>query len=96
MQIDAHADTHGPLHQSAIWHGSPFRLAADEGLVDCSRVWQIGLRGGGLVDTTLGTHKVSRDTAATNATGQYPRFKREVLLAQKCRWGGRGDSLNAF
>ncbi|ELT99130.1 hypothetical protein CAPTEDRAFT_183154 [Capitella teleta] len=45
IQIDAHCDTSLPLFGSEIWHGSPFRLAVDEGLLDCHKVWQIGIRG---------------------------------------------------
>ncbi|ELT97212.1 hypothetical protein CAPTEDRAFT_153964 [Capitella teleta] len=47
IHVDAHTDTYGPLNGFDIWHGNPFRLAVEEGLLDCDKVWQIGLRGSG-------------------------------------------------
>jgi len=45
IHIDAHTDTWGPLRGSKFHHGSPFRLATDEGLLDPTRTIQIGIRG---------------------------------------------------
>ena len=45
IHIDAHTDTWGPFRGEKFHHGSPFRLACDEGLLDPNRTIQIGIRG---------------------------------------------------
>ncbi len=45
VHIDAHTDTWGPFRGEKFHHGSPFRLACDDGLIDPARTIQIGIRG---------------------------------------------------
>jgi guanidinobutyrase len=47
VHVDAHADINDEMFGEKIAHGTPFRRAVEEGLLDCSRVVQIGLRGTG-------------------------------------------------
>jgi guanidinobutyrase len=47
IHVDAHADINAHMFGEDIAHGTPFRRAYEEGLVDAPRVWQIGLRGTG-------------------------------------------------
>lgn len=47
VHVDAHADINPHMFGEAIAHGTPFRRAHEEGLLDASRVWQVGLRGTG-------------------------------------------------
>ena len=47
LHIDAHADINDEMFGEKIAHGTPFRRAAEEGLLDCGRTAQIGLRGTG-------------------------------------------------
>ena len=47
VHVDAHADINDEMFGEKIAHGTPFRRAAEEGLLDCGRVAQIGLRGTG-------------------------------------------------
>jgi len=47
VHVDAHADVNDTMFGEKIAHGTPFRRAVEEGLLDCSRVIQIGLRGTG-------------------------------------------------
>ncbi|WP_426415283.1 agmatinase [Aestuariirhabdus sp. LZHN29] len=47
VHIDAHADVNDDMFGEQIAHGTPFRRAVEEGLLDCNRVVQIGLRGTG-------------------------------------------------
>ncbi|XP_068997488.1 guanidino acid hydrolase, mitochondrial isoform X2 [Embiotoca jacksoni] len=47
VHVDAHADTSDVVLGEKIGHGTPFRRCVEEGLLDCSRVVQIGLRGSG-------------------------------------------------
>lgn len=46
LHVDAHTDTWPPFAGSKFHHGAPFRLAADEGLIDPRRTVQMGIRGG--------------------------------------------------
>ncbi len=46
LHFDAHLDTWDVLHGASIWHGSPFRRAAEEGLLDLARCQHVGIRGG--------------------------------------------------
>ncbi len=46
IHIDSHTDTWAEFQGSKFHHGAPFRLAADEGLIDPKRTVQIGIRGG--------------------------------------------------
>ena len=45
VQIDAHADTLGPMDGSRFHHGGPFLNAAIDGVLDPQRTIQIGIRG---------------------------------------------------
>ena len=50
VHVDAHADVNEHMFGEAIAHGTPFRRAVEEGLIEGSRVAQIGLRGTGYAD----------------------------------------------
>ncbi len=47
VHIDAHADINEHMFGEEIAHGTPFRRAYEERLIDPSRTWQVGLRGTG-------------------------------------------------
>lgn len=47
IHIDAHADVNDTMFGERIAHGTPFRRALEEGLIEGRRVVQIGLRGTG-------------------------------------------------
>jgi guanidinobutyrase len=47
VHVDAHADINEHMFGEAIAHGTPFRRAVEEGLLDARRCVQIGLRGSG-------------------------------------------------
>jgi guanidinobutyrase len=47
VHVDAHTDTSEAMFGEAVTHGTPFRRAVEEGLLDSARVVQIGLRGTG-------------------------------------------------
>ncbi|HEX5858653.1 MAG TPA: agmatinase [Microbacterium sp.] len=46
IHFDAHLDTWDTHLGADVWHGSPFRRAAEEGLLDAGRCVHVGLRGG--------------------------------------------------
>jgi len=50
VHVDAHADINDHMFGERIAHGTPFRRAVEEGLLDTKRVAQIGLRGTGYAD----------------------------------------------
>lgn len=45
IHIDAHCDTSGPYDMTKFHHGGPFRQAVLDGVLDPTRVVQIGIRG---------------------------------------------------
>ncbi|MGG2002126.1 arginase family protein [Pseudomonas aeruginosa] len=48
VHVDAHADVNDHMFGEKIAHGTTFRRAVEEDLLDCDRVVQIGLRAPGL------------------------------------------------
>ncbi len=50
VHVDAHADINDEMFGEKIAHGTPFRRAVEEGLLDCKRCIQIGLRATGYAD----------------------------------------------
>lgn len=61
LHLDAHPDTSETTFGERISNATPFRRAVEEGLLDCKRVVQIGLRGTGNspVDYEFGRSHVS-------------------------------------
>lgn len=47
IHVDAHADINDEMFGEKIAHGTPFRRAVEDGVLDCDRVVQIGLRATG-------------------------------------------------
>jgi len=47
VHVDAHADINNHMFGEAIAHGTPFRRAIEEGLIEPARMVQIGLRASG-------------------------------------------------
>ena len=47
IHVDAHTDINDTMFGAKIAHGTPFRRAVEEGLLDTNRVVQIGVRGTG-------------------------------------------------
>ena len=47
VHVDAHADANDSMFGERYTHGTPFRRAVEEGMLQCDKVIQIGLRGTG-------------------------------------------------
>ena len=47
IHVDAHADVNEHMFGEPLAHGTPFRRAVEDGLLQGDKVWQIGLRGTG-------------------------------------------------
>ena len=45
IHVDAHTDMIDVIQGEKLAHGTPFYRAVEEGLLDCNRVIQIGIRG---------------------------------------------------
>ncbi|ELK10494.1 Agmatinase, mitochondrial [Pteropus alecto] len=58
LHVDAHMDIADKALGEKIYHGTPFRRCVDEGLLDCKRVVQIGIRGSSM---TLDPYSYSRN-----------------------------------
>lgn len=54
VHFDAHSDTADVNFGSPLGHGTPFRRAVEEGLLDPRRIVQIGIRGSGYGPADLG------------------------------------------
>jgi agmatinase len=87
LQLDAHTDTWDSYYGAKVTHGTIFRRAAEEGLIDPSRSAQIGLRGSvyGSADyeenRELGFHvMLARDFDAVGVEGAV-EMAREHLTA---------------
>ncbi|XP_006866480.1 PREDICTED: agmatinase, mitochondrial [Chrysochloris asiatica] len=57
LHVDAHMDIADKALGEKLYHGTPFRRCVDEGLLDCKRVVQIGIRGS---STTMDPCRYSR------------------------------------
>jgi guanidinobutyrase len=47
IHVDAHTDINDTMFGEHVTHGTPFRRAVEEGLLDCDRVVQVGVRATG-------------------------------------------------
>ncbi|XP_047396013.1 agmatinase, mitochondrial isoform X1 [Sciurus carolinensis] len=58
LHVDAHLDTADKALGEKLYHGTPFRRCVEEGLLDCKRVVQIGIRGSSM---TLDPYRYNRN-----------------------------------
>lgn len=80
IHVDAHADINDHMFGEKIAHGTPFRRAVEEGLLDCGRVVQIGLRGTGY---SIDEYDWSRDQGFRVVTAEECWHKSlEPLMAE--------------
>ncbi len=80
IHVDAHADINDHMFGEKIAHGTPFRRAVEEGLLDCDRVVQIGLRGTGY---SIDEYDWSRDQGFRVVTAEECWHKSlEPLMAE--------------
>lgn len=59
VHVDAHADCGDHMNNEKIAHGTPFRRAVEENLLDCQKVFQIGIRGS--CGTAIDEHQYQTD-----------------------------------
>lgn len=82
VHVDAHADINEHMFGEAIAHGTPIRRAYEDGLLDASRVFQIGLRGTGY---TAADFDVARDWGFTVVQAEEIWQQSLTPLAERIR-----------
>ncbi|NXA43157.1 SPEB protein, partial [Eudromia elegans] len=82
VHVDAHADTGTEALGEPIYHGTPFRRCVDEGLLDCRRVVQIGLRGSSYA---LDAYQYSREQGFRVVPAEECWLKSLVPLMEEVR-----------
>ncbi|XP_077993109.1 agmatinase, mitochondrial-like [Glandiceps talaboti] len=82
IHVDAHSDVADTMMDEKIAHGTPFRRCVEEGLLDCKRVIQIGLRGS-LYDSA--GHKWQKDQGFEVVRGEECWHKSMTPLMEKVR-----------
>lgn len=87
IHIDAHADINEHMFGEKIAHGTPFRRAYEEKLIDPKRTYQIGLRGTGY---TAEDFDEARDWGFTVIQAEELWYKSTAPLIERIR-GELGD-----
>ncbi|KAK2509249.1 hypothetical protein MC885_013073 [Smutsia gigantea] len=67
LHVDAHMDMADKALGEKLYHGTPFRRCVDEGLLDCTRVVQIGIRGSSM---TLDPYRYSWNQSLVPLMGE--------------------------
>ncbi|WP_028293650.1 agmatinase [Oceanobacter kriegii] len=94
IHIDAHTDTNDNMFGEKIAHGTTFRRAVEEGLLDCNRVVQIGQRAQGY---TAEDFRWGEDQGFKLITAEQCWHKSlEPLMAQVCEIMGDGPVYLSF
>uniref|UniRef100_A0A4W2CNG5 Uncharacterized protein n=1 Tax=Bos indicus x Bos taurus TaxID=30522 RepID=A0A4W2CNG5_BOBOX len=90
VHVDAHMDMADKALGEKLYHGTPFRRCVDEGLLDCKRVVQIGIRGS---STTLDTYRYSRSQGFREP--QFEHCSEIPFWVKSNQWmlGTEGQSL---
>lgn len=82
VHIDAHADINDEMFGEKIAHGTVFRRAIEEGLIDTSKMFQIGLRATGYAADDFDW---SRDQGATVITAEECWYKSLAPMMDQIR-----------
>lgn len=82
VHVDAHTDTGDMALGEKIYHGTPFRRCVDDGLLDCKRVVQIGIRGSSY---SADPYKFCRDQGFRVVFAEDCWFKSLVPLMSEIR-----------
>uniref|UniRef100_H0WCK3 Guanidino acid hydrolase, mitochondrial n=1 Tax=Cavia porcellus TaxID=10141 RepID=H0WCK3_CAVPO len=82
LHVDAHTDTTDKALGETLYHGTTFRRGVDEGLLDCKRVVQIGIRGSA---ATLDPYHYSRSQGFRVVLAEDCWFKSLVPLMAEVR-----------
>jgi agmatinase len=86
LHFDAHLDTWDTYFGAPYTHGTPFRRASEEGLIDADRSLHVGIRGPLYADTDL--EESTRLGYATVASTDYDRLGLDgVIEAMRGRLG---------
>lgn len=94
VHIDAHTDTWGEIQGSKFNHGSPFRLAVEDGLLDPNRTIQIGIRG---AQNSPEGWEYSRDSGMRVVfIEEFDEIGVDAVIAEARRIAGDGPTYISF
>jgi len=94
IHFDAHADTLDELLGNKVNHGTPFRRAVEDGLIDPKRMIQIGLRGTRYGDDDI---RYGQDAGMTIVTmDDFEAMGREKVIAEIKRTVGERPTYITF
>ncbi|MDX1017291.1 agmatinase [Sinorhizobium medicae] len=94
VHFDAHTDTHDHARGSKINHGTPFRRAVEEGLLDPKRVVQIGLRS---TISSQDEYDWARSVGMTLITmDDFESMGRTTVIEEARRVVGEGQTYLSF
>jgi agmatinase len=82
IQFDAHSDTWGSEERDRVDHGTMFRRAAEEGLIDPARSIQVGLRTTN--DAPMGFHIRDANRVHEEGIDETVAHIREVVAGNPC------------
>lgn len=93
IHIDAHADINDEMFGEKIAHGTPFRRAHEDGLLDNERVFQIGLRGTGYSKDDFDWSR-RQGWTVIQAEECWGKSMREMMLNVRKKCGDRPTYLS--
>ncbi len=86
VHVDAHADSNEAMFGEKYTHGTPFRRAVEEELLDCGKVTQIGLRGTGYDPSDFDWSR-EQGFKVIEASECWHRSLQPVMNELRCRVG---------
>ena len=92
VHIDAHTDTWDEYFGAKFHHGSPFRLATEEGLLDPKRTIQIGIRGAQL-STEPWDYSLEKGMRVV-FMDEFARAGVDAIVEESAHRGGRRPHLH--
>jgi len=95
VQFDAHIDTWGDYFGGKYFHGSPFRRAIDEQLIDPARYVQVGIRGPMYGDAADFTYQRDRGVTTIDI-GMVKRDGAQATMARVREIAGTGPVYVTF
>lgn len=83
VHVDAHSDVADSFSGQKITHGTPFQRAMEENLLDCKKVFQIGIRGS--VGNSVKEHDYQKEKGFRVITAKECWYKSMVPLMEEVR-----------
>ena len=94
IHIDAHTDTWDEFQGSKFMHGTPFRRAHEDGLIDASRTIQIGIRGA--QNTTEGWDYSLEQGMRVVFMEEFTKLGVDAVIQEALKVAGSGPTYLSF